>query len=129
MSDNNDLYLAHYGVLGMKWGKRKARPDSGDVSNNKRNAKKSASSPTPAKTGKTSNTKSLKKKISKREVEKTASKMLDKLDDYMFFNGDNIPNNFAVRAGIRRMSEGLERGDNIMDTAVSALEDYKFFKD
>lgn len=33
----NDVYLAHYGVKGMKWGVRKARPNSNDASKKKRN--------------------------------------------------------------------------------------------
>ena len=69
------------------------------------------------------------KKPSKETVEKTAVKALDKLEDYMFFNSDKIPNSFAARQGVSAIKRGIENRDGFMNTAASALEDYRFFKD
>lgn len=68
-------------------------------------------------------------KLDRKKTEKAAADALDKLDDYLFFNGDNIPNNFAVRAGIRSVANGLRNGDGIYNATLDGLSDYKFFKD
>lgn len=68
-------------------------------------------------------------KVSKTAAKNAADKALDKLDDYLFFNDDKIPNNFAVRAGIKEVRDGLNSGRGIYDTAVSAVDAYKFFRD
>ena len=158
---NNELY--HYGVKGMKWGRRKARNHAGpgrymgstkrriqghknDLATldrgehlsvgltKKRQAKFDARdrkaienqiSKHEAKREKS--TKQLSR--SKNECKRIAVDALDRLDTHLFFNGDNVKNNFAVRAGIREVRDGIESGQGIYDTAVSALDKYNFFKD
>lgn len=68
-------------------------------------------------------------KLSKGEVRSKAADIIDHLESEMFFKGDNIKNNFAIRAGMRSVSENLRSGTGLLDTTIDALNEYKFFAD
>lgn len=68
-------------------------------------------------------------KLSEAEVKNKAADILDHLESEMFFKGDNIKNNFAIRAGMRSVSENLRSGTGLLDTTIDALNEYKFFAD
>lgn len=80
--------------------------------------------------GKSENAKSLKGiKMTKDEARQKAADIVDYLENEMFFKGDNVKNNFAIRAGMRSVSENLRKGTGMLDTTIDALNEYKFFAD
>jgi ribosomal protein L15 len=68
------------------------------------------------------------KKITRKVVENKAADALDKLSEYMFFNGSDKPNNFAVRVGMQAASDSLRNGEGVYSATLRGLSDYKFFK-
>lgn len=140
MSDNNQT-LAHHGIKGMKWGRRRFQNADGSLTPAGKSRYNEASVEgeskkvdlakvtTVAGTAKAAVKKIKGIKLSEAEVKNKAADILDHLESEMFFKGDNVKNNFAIRAGMRSVSENLRSGTGLLDTTIDALNEYKFFAD
>lgn len=67
--------------------------------------------------------------ISRKDAENKAADALDRVSKYMFFNGDKIPNNFAIQRGLDTLSDGLRNGDGVWNSTMDAIDKYTFFAD